>query len=323
MCFSPDGTRLASGSWDHTAKVWDAGSGQETLTLKGHTGPVRSVVFSPDGTRLATSSSDQTIKIWDAGSGQETLTLKGHANSVDSVCFSPDGTRLASASWDHTAKVWDAGSGQDTLILRGDGGPIRSVSFSPDGKRIVSAARGPDGADEVQSWEARTGAPLPAGADAPPPGSGVLVARSPDGRLLVAARGSTLIVRRLDGPSDLAEHQEDARRSEHSLSRPASALKLEGKYSCSGTNPSGGKYGGITVEIRVIGDDYWLTWTGNGANDEGEGILVGNELVVTFKGTTGRGIVAYKLQLDGTLIGIYRPKGSKKDGEEILKPKGG
>ena len=37
MAFSPDGKRIASASADRTVKVWDADTGQEILTLKGHT----------------------------------------------------------------------------------------------------------------------------------------------------------------------------------------------------------------------------------------------------------------------------------------------
>ena len=62
VVFSPDGQRLASVDGYETVKVWDAATGQEVLTLKGHT----SVAFSPDGQRLAAAGVDRTVTVWEA-----------------------------------------------------------------------------------------------------------------------------------------------------------------------------------------------------------------------------------------------------------------
>jgi KaiC/GvpD/RAD55 family RecA-like ATPase len=64
VAFSPDGKRLATASWDQTAKVWDAESGKELLTLRGHSSYVYGVAFSPDGKRLVTSSADATVQVY-------------------------------------------------------------------------------------------------------------------------------------------------------------------------------------------------------------------------------------------------------------------
>ena len=54
--YSPDGRYVATGSYDKTAKIWDAVTGSEIATLRGHEGTVEAVRFSPDGKILATGS---------------------------------------------------------------------------------------------------------------------------------------------------------------------------------------------------------------------------------------------------------------------------
>ncbi len=146
VAFSPEGTRLASGSYDGTIKLWDAVTGSELNTLRGHIDGVTSVTFSPNGDYLASASYDQTAKLWDPATGRELNTMKGHTNVVNSVAFSPDGSRIASGSFDNTIKIWETTTGSNLTTLKADSEEfeefemITGVTFSPDGARLASGS---------------------------------------------------------------------------------------------------------------------------------------------------------------------------------------
>jgi hypothetical protein len=166
VAFSPDGRRIASGSLDRTANVWDAATGNRLLTLEGHTDAVWSVAFSPDGQRIVTGSEDRTARVWDAATGKPVLLpLRGHSGLICSAAFSPDGGRIITGSCgftvadlpssypgggDQTAKVWEAIGGRELLGLKGHSTRMWSVSFSSDGQRIVAASCDPT----AKVWQA-------------------------------------------------------------------------------------------------------------------------------------------------------------------------
>ena len=66
VAFSPDGTRLATGSKDTSSRVWDAVSDQKLLEVR-HDAAVTLLTFSPDGTRLATGSENHSVRVWSYG----------------------------------------------------------------------------------------------------------------------------------------------------------------------------------------------------------------------------------------------------------------
>ena len=69
VAFSPDGRTLASGSYDHGIRLWDAKTGEYKMKLRRHTDGVTCLAFSPDSRTLASGSWDRTVRLWDAKTG--------------------------------------------------------------------------------------------------------------------------------------------------------------------------------------------------------------------------------------------------------------
>jgi TPR repeat protein len=99
---------LVTASFDKTARIWDAKTGESLLVLAGHAGPVQSAGYSPDGARIVTSSLDKTARIWDANSGAQLAVLSGHQDALQFAAYSPDGKHIVTASLDKTARIWES-----------------------------------------------------------------------------------------------------------------------------------------------------------------------------------------------------------------------
>ena len=118
VAFSPDGSKVLTGSADMTAKLWDVDTGKELHTYM-HSAWVSSVAFSPNGTNVLTGSWNTTAKLWDVATGQSVQTFTGHTAEVWSVAFSPNGSNVLTGSADNTAKLWDVATGQPVQTFMG------------------------------------------------------------------------------------------------------------------------------------------------------------------------------------------------------------
>ena len=132
--FNSSGTQIVTSSYDKTARIWDALTGDLIHTLEGHTSYVYTAVFSPDGTKILTASWDRTARLWDSTNGDLIHSLKGNTSYVSSVVFSPDGTKII-ANDDGKVEFRPA-----SLAPADGGAAMEARKFAEDGSRVLSEA---------------------------------------------------------------------------------------------------------------------------------------------------------------------------------------
>jgi len=159
VAFSPDGTRVVTGSLDKTARLWDVSTGAPLGKSMPHERGVGSVAFSPDGTRLITTSGN-VARLWDAYSGAPIGAVMEHKGDVTSAAFSPDGTHVVTGSVDKTARLWDAHAGTPHGEVMWHDSLVYCVAFSPDGRRVVTGSGEYVRTGSARLWDAQTGKAL-------------------------------------------------------------------------------------------------------------------------------------------------------------------
>ncbi len=171
--FSPDGTRIASGTNAKVIQIRDA----RTLALTATSAPFGSlavdVAWAPDGSRLAGGSNDGSFRVFEAATGRQIWSAPGQGQ-VRGAAWSPDGCFVAAgAGGSGLASVWEAATGRELCRVPMAKGTL-SAAFHPKGEWVAFAS-GP----EIRLVEPSTGRLVRA---IPGAASGILdLAVSPDG----------------------------------------------------------------------------------------------------------------------------------------------
>jgi WD40 repeat protein len=134
--FSPDARRVITASEDHRARMWDAASGAELLSLE-HDVRVQSASFRPDGAWLATagaSGGTAVVTLWELATGRALFTLPHPDRRPTRVEFSGDGSRLLTLG-SNDLTLWDLGTRREIPGLRFD--DVTAASFSSDSRSLL------------------------------------------------------------------------------------------------------------------------------------------------------------------------------------------
>ena len=152
--FSPDGSKLATGSGEGNVRLWDVATRQEIgAPMSSGLAPVEAVAFSPDGATVAAGSSDGTVQLWDATTQNEVgTTMTAGPAAIKALAFGPGGKVLAAGGEDGDVRLWDTATQSQPGATMATGAPVAALTVSGNGTTLATA----EGNGSTELWSTAT-----------------------------------------------------------------------------------------------------------------------------------------------------------------------
>ncbi len=145
------GQRVAVGGDDHTIRIVDIRSGQETHCLHGHLDWVRTLAWGNSEECLISSGNDGRVLVWNLDVPQPLpRTIASFPQAVAKVVLHPGGKTLAAVGFADQIYVIDIPAGSLLDTWRSGTRDLRAAAFDPTGERLAVAGR--SGVVEIWDW---------------------------------------------------------------------------------------------------------------------------------------------------------------------------
>jgi WD40 repeat protein len=157
VAFSPDGSLVATNSFDGRLRIHDVRNGE---LLRAFGADVdrggRGLAFTPDGKNIVCAGfhMDKLVRLWNAETGALVRTYAGH-NEIEAyaIAVSPDGRWLASSGTDKQILIWDLQGCELKHRITDQPFPVTALAFSSDSATLASGG----GEKAIHLWDASTG----------------------------------------------------------------------------------------------------------------------------------------------------------------------
>jgi cytochrome c len=134
LAISPNGSTLASASWDGTVRLWPLAGGAPRV-LEGHQQNVNGVAFAPDGKAVISAGYDATVRIWPLSNAPPVIVTL--PTPLSSVAVAPDSEIVAGGADGKVYFLSPAGEMRDEVEAGGT--PLIAVAVSRDGALVAAA----------------------------------------------------------------------------------------------------------------------------------------------------------------------------------------